>query len=69
MSKDNGSQKPEAPQNFETPHVFVSDAVKNLQHNPTFLEESLDYTFFKQIHPVERIDSNRPIKKVQFHFK
>ena len=69
MARDQGSKKPEAPQNFERPHIFVSETVKSLQHNPTFLEDSLDYSFYKQIHPVERIDSNRPIKTVQFHFK
>ena len=44
-----GSQKPEAPQNFDRPQVFVSEAVKSLQqHNPSFLEESIEYAFYKQ---------------------
>lgn len=69
MATDHGSKKPAAPQNFERPQVFISEAVKGLEHNPTFLEQSVEYAFFKQIHPVERIDLNRPIKTVQFHFK
>ena len=69
MADEKGTQKPAAPQNFDQPQVFVSEAVKGLHDNPTFLEDSIQYAFYKQIFPVERIDSSRPIKSVQFRFK
>lgn len=35
--------KPEAPQNFEQPQVFISESVRSLQNNPSFLESCIEY--------------------------
>ena len=56
-----GAQKPEAPQNFESPQVFVSEAVKGLQDNPSFLEESIEYAFYKQAR-IKPTDQQKPTK-------
>ena len=63
------AEAPQKPNDFQKPNHFISPAIQNIFKDENYLENSISYSFFKKIPPVERIIPDRPTRMVQFRFR
>lgn len=57
------------PDTFQHPQTFINPAIKNIFRDDTFLENCINFSFFKPFGPVERLIPNKPTRNVQFQFR
>ena len=63
------AEPPQKPDDFQKPNHFISPAIQNIFKDENYLENSISYSFFKKIPPLERIIPDKPTRHVQFRFR